>query len=517
MFGLENHREAGIIEADNAVIRKPPRPMPELFDYLGAGEKQQTESLAQLVVPDINHRGGNESLRNERADIFRYLRTFLLSSINQPNDGIYTEKGFGLSKRPFMMPTGMTQSWLTGKEPVTGEFRFGEQYRWDSWPYVKLLNLLNARHIARDQIMNLVDVQQRFHRIPNALTTDFLSHPQPPLEAYMILDQLKAGDADDGWVRQAWKAVRNDLLLEWFDSNSGRVNPRQYEPIVKKFQTKLARYVSVHFHSCLVGCQAGTDHTILTAEYGEEFLPVQLNCLLYGECQELSEYYHDIGDERQSQKFKEQAEYIKSEMNRLMWVKDGEWAGFRNFSIVDSKAEKLHGGIRVTGKIRTDDLTAEIFPLFTGLADPEQAYVILDNLKRYQGDIGLATTVHRPGDQLDMGIKKYWNLQWEQNAWPPLMMIVVDGLNRYAEKLHDNKFHEFAVELQINWVKALEHSFRNPPKGNMPCFYEKMPYDSHQILESSYYGNLPGFGWTLSSYAVFLNNLVKEGYGNILH
>jgi neutral trehalase len=176
----------------------------------------------------------------------------------------------------------------------------------------------------------------------------------------------------------------------------------------------------------------------------------------------------------------------------------------------------------VSGIIHTDDLSAEIFPLYVGLADNNQSKIIFENLQMYLGDIGLATTRHRPGDELTMDVEKYYQCQWELNAWPPLMMVAVEGLERYYEKLKAEndpdceKFKQLSIQLQAQWVNALDYRFDHPDPGKKSVFYEKMPHKSTQLIKKGEYGNLPGFGWTLASYVTFLNNLVTQGCTQLL-
>jgi neutral trehalase len=199
-----------------------------------------------------------------------------------------------------------------------------------------------------------------------------------------------------------------------------------------------------------------------------------------------------------------------------MWVEPGKFEkcpidtrrhhGFRNYAW---KTEQ---------PIAYGDLSAEVFPLFVGLATLDQAIRTMKNLKRYyEGDIGLASTslMLRIGGPLasePLG----WTAdkcQWEVNAWPPLMMIAIEGLRRYGDKEsnpdipdeHRSAFTEYAQELEKKWVAWLESYFKKHKR-----FSEKTPFDSAVPLSEGFYGNLPGFGWTIASYVTCLQRLAKE-------
>ena len=53
--------------------------------------------------------------------------------------------------------------------------------------------------LAIAQLNNLAEVFESFGRIPNALTTWFLSHAQPPLEIFGVFDLLDGGVAPGPW------------------------------------------------------------------------------------------------------------------------------------------------------------------------------------------------------------------------------------------------------------------------------------------------------------------------------
>jgi neutral trehalase len=492
-----------------------PESDPQHYSFLGATPLDRALTIGRAIIPDGHDPYEAERLRIMRLDIFRYITSFLEKSTFPANLDVTGEKGIGLSARPFLAPTGMTrQDVEKNTTKVIGSFRFAEQYRWDSLFQIQLLLQVGASELALALLMNLVDVQAKFHRIPNALTTDFLSHPQPPLETFMALELLKAGvdSTQSSWLDQTMNAVRADLLTEWLDFNSGRINPRQYEPLQAIHDSVLSRYTSVHFHSLLVGCQDGKDHNRLNADRGEHYLPVQLNCLLYAECHALHLYYAGQGNAKDAQLFGTLAQKIKEDMNRLMWVADGEWAGFRNYAIVDAEEDNKTGSQRVSGVIHTDDLAAEIWPLYTGLATPAQAKVLLRNIEqRYQGDIGLPATspLRRNHDDLRHDLDQHWSLQWELNAWPPLMMVAVAGLQNYSQQPGD-EFDQLAIKLQLQWVRALEQFFFHTPVTMQHYFPEKMPYRKDEEVQEGVYKNLPGFGWTLASYVQFMHNLADR-------
>ena len=501
---------------------------PKLYRFLGRGRKKQAHRIANLLIPDSHPNA--KILRDNRKDIFQYIVDFLRNStlkvkLNQP-----IGKGMNLAKYPYLAPTGLTEKSLghdkiipayeLTDEDTIGDFRFQEQYRWDTYFQNKLLKLIGGNQVAIHQLMNLVEVFKRYGRIPNALSTEFLSHPQPPFEALAAMDfeelrndkSIKPRD----WYKQVMETVEQDLVTEWWDYGSGRIHPRQDKAFHALFGDYLTRYVSVHFHPLLAGCQDGKDHHWITAHFGENYLSVQLNCLVWANVNRVKAYYASLP--KQSKKTRQKVETysqisqeLKAQINQWMWVDSGKYRGFRNCSFDLKKQE--------TAAILYGDLSAEIFPLFVGLATEKQAQITMENLKAYyEGDIGLATTSPRLRDDKILSAPDGWSpdsLQWEVNSWGPMMIVAVEGLLKYGKGDPESEFTKFAVSLQQKWVAALEALFyQHDERGQQLFFREKMKFQKDEDVEMSegYYSNLPGFGWTIASYALFLNNLAKENH-----
>jgi hypothetical protein len=333
---------------------------PDLYGFLGEDEETQAVSIANRIIPGDGKDA--RDLRQERLDLFRYIVRFLHRSTLQAPYHAPIGKGLNLARRPFIAPTGMASA-----DREDGAFCFQEQYRWDTYFQNKLLILIGAREIAKDQLLNLVDVFRDYQRVPNALTTDFLSHPQPPLEAYAAADLLAAGEAPGPWYDDVMRMVEQELLTEWWDYGSGRINPRQNQDMAAAFGQYLTRYTSVHFHSLMAGCQDGKDHNWVTSAYGEQFLPVQLNALIWGNLGRLIEYYR-TRDPRRAQMYVDARQVMKDSLIDTFWVDGGlygrQWAGWRNRSLKGAQGHILYG-----------DLMAELCPLFVGLMEDDPARV----------------------------------------------------------------------------------------------------------------------------------------------
>lgn len=477
--------------------------VPQIYDKLGSTLQEQAQTLASLILPGNDY----QKERQDRQEIFEYIVLFLHRSTFQAPLNSFIGKGQNLAKRPYLAPTGFRTTNPDGEE-LPDFFYFAEQYRWDTYFHNVLLKLIGFSDVATGQLLNLVDVFNQYQRIPNALTTEFLSHPQPPMEA-LSAHQLCASDQKKpSWFSPLMHTVEAELFTEWWDFKSGKVYPRQTQEFVSQFGPYLSRYVSIHMHPLLVGCQDGKDHSWINAYYGEYYLPVQLNCLLLKNVELLTNFYTtDQPDAEKAQFYQTAQEEMRSRMQELFWVESGRWRGFRNYSIGTSEIP--------AGPILYGDLSAEIFPLLVGLATPEQAHITLENLQRfYEGDIGLASTSPqlRAGGSIPDSPTGY-EFQWELNAWPPMMMLAVEGLQNYSQNPGD-AFDSYAQKLQKQWVQWIEQEFmsskNDPTHHGQPAMHEKAPYTSSMEVKPGYYGNLRGFGWTVASYLTFLRNLGQQ-------
>lgn len=492
MKSIETLRQQTSGKARNAQV---PAQCPELYQFLGETVIEQAMTMAERVIPgDIE---AAQAARTTRREIFEYIAHYFHRSTLKLDYLAPIGKGLNLAHRPFLTPSG----------PAGGEeFTFAEQYRWDTYFQNRALILIGAYDIARDQLLNLVDAFDTFGRIPNALTTDFLSHPQPPLEAMAVYDLLQASYTVDEWSHAMMRVVGQDLVQEWWDYRTGKKNPRQSADFVATYGHHLTRYTSIHFHPLLASCQDGKDHNWINAYYGENYLPVQLNAILYANLGYLADYQQNhLGNSELAATYRELQAALRADFQHYFWVDAGKWRGFRNYSIEKD----------ATGKILYGDLAAEIFPLFVGIATPEQAEVTRQNLwDYYRGDYGLAATSEelRAGGSLETA-PPGWEFQWELNCWSPLMLIAVEGLLRYSES-NDDLFFRDATTYQENWLRWAENEFWNAPPTERG-FHEKGPYDSHVQVEPGFYGVLQGFGWTIATYLTFLHRLAQQGQLNI--
>lgn len=456
---------------------------PDLFSFLGSGVEERSQNLAKRVIEGE----GKEVVdaRKNRKTIFEYIVKFWERSLLEVPFGADVGYGVNLAKRPFLTPSGPAKD---------EEFTFGEQYRWDTFFQNRGLIIAGGYNLAVDQLLNLADVFEIYHRIPNALTSVFLSHAQPPLEIIAVEELIQTVPMGE-WYHKVMRIIEQDLLTEWLDTDLSKLHLRQSKEMTEKYGW-LTRQTRMHFHSLLAGCEDGKDHNWITARFGHNYLPVQLNSIIFMIINGLHKYYANSvagNDLERSKLYEKLKEEWTHDFQMCFWQPDGKWQGFCNYSIEPGNE----------GRILYGDLSAQIWPLYAGIATAEQAKVVANNLENYYaGKFGLATTSKtlREGSWLSQPPEGSWAFQWEYpNVWPPLMFVAVEGLKKY-------NFVEQAYGYEKRWVEHAENEFKR-----LNGFAEKYIFSSDEQVEEGYYGNIEGFGWTIGVYLHFLQDLNKNG------
>jgi alpha,alpha-trehalase len=152
-------------------------------------------------------------------------------------------------------------------------------------------------------------------------------------------------------------------------------------------------------------------------------------------------------------------------------------------------------------------------PLWAGLATPEQARRMLEQLPRFETKYGLTITDkeslahsinlshiqkrYRPAIE-DIIMPKQWDYP---NIWSPLEYLTVIGLLRYG-------FIDDARRIMENSLKAHAALFRK-----YHTFSEKINGETGDISNSFHYAHQPGFGWTNSVFYRYIQILDSMNSG----
>ena len=393
-----------------------------------------------------------------------------------------------LTRQPAVPPDYSSLLFVPEPYAVPGG-RFREFYYWDS--YFTMLGLIPDGHLdtARDLVDDFSYMLREYGHIPNGARTYYLSRSQPPM--YYLMVGLLTSDPTDAWSQhlqdlereyaywmqgatglQPGMAQRNvvempdgSLLNRYWDAaDTPRDESYRNDVLIARASHRPAAQV---YRDLRAAAESGWDFSSrwlgdgrhLTTIRTTDIVPVDLNSLLYGLEQAISQGCHAHHDSACERRFAERARRRRQAMDRYLW--DAQAGYFMDYDWQQGR--------------RTGELSAAtLYPLFTGVADIRQADAvggITQTRLLEQG--GIVTTNITSGQQWDA-----------PNGWPPLQWIAVMGFRRYDQPA-------LAHEIARRWLATVQRVF-----GNTGKLVEK--YDVEHTLPGGG-GEYPlqdGFGWT---------------------
>lgn len=354
---------------------------------------------------------------------------------------------------------GLPKPYIVPSSRSNAGFSFKESYYWDSFFIAQ--GLFGTRHkkLAGDMLENLIYLQRRFGIIPNGNRFYFLSRSQPPFLTTYILQVYHHLRKSKKWLSRAMAAAESEYLQVW--TNSEHPNNRVV------FQG-LSRNYDINLESSLAEAESGWDMTPRFGNQCLDYLPVDLNALLYKYEKDFENANRILERQQDALMWAKRAYRRKVTMNKLMWDdKSGMYFDYNYKQGDKSLVWSL----------------AAYFPLWAGMVNEAQAKMLVKNLSKFQFQGGLATTT---ADAVASTNER--SLQWEYpNGWAPLQWIAVEGLVRYG-------FREEADLVVRTWISANLAMFKKHQS-----LFEK--YNVVKVGSSPKAGLYPaqeGFGWTNS-------------------
>lgn len=349
--------------------------------------------------------------------------------------------------RPYFVPSA------TGSEG----FGFEELYYWDTVFIARAFIGTERHELARGLAENLLSLIQRYGMVPNGSRSYLTSRSQPPLLT-SFLWQLYEFDKDPRWIGEGMDIAKNEYRRIWLGTA---------QPNWRMVHEGLSRYYDTNLLHELAEAESGWDMTNRFDRRCLDFLPVDLNSLLYKyerdfEAAARIHRYFDEADE-----WARRAQKRAKTMSRLMW--NEEKGGFFDY---DFRAGKQ-------GSVWS---LAAYYPMWAGLASRKQARALVSQLGRFEFSGGLSTTAATPKTHHQMPE------QWAYpNGWAPLQLIVIEGLERYG-------YHEEARRIARKWLRVCLDEFLS--KGEFAEKYNVV-HPKRPPVEGVY-PSQTGFGWTNS-------------------
>jgi alpha,alpha-trehalase len=354
---------------------------------------------------------------------------------------------------------GLPKPYLVPAYEEGHEFDFNEMYYWDS--YFMAIGLLDASHkeLVTGMLENLLSLQKRLGIIPNASRTYLTGRSQPPLLTTFIFEVYDRFGLSNKQLKEAIAVAKNEYQSVWM----GTVKPN-----ARLVYQGLSRYYDINYLHDLAEAESGWDMTPRFNRKALNYLPVDLNALLYKYEMDFARAERIFGDKREAAKWENAALHRKETMDKLMW------SNIRGMYFDYNYVKERRGSV---GSL------AGFYPLWSGMADDKQAKQMVKALRRFEQRGGLATT---DSQQLNQMVPGKMPTQWAYpNGWAPLHYIIIKGLQRYD-------YHADAERIARKWLKTNLDWF-----NRHGVFLEK--YNVVQPDKPPMKGVYPsqtGFGWT---------------------
>ncbi|HEX8182622.1 MAG TPA: trehalase family glycosidase [Candidatus Saccharimonadales bacterium] len=355
---------------------------------------------------------------------------------------------------------GVPHPYLVPSFTEDAGFDYNELYYWDSFFMVQGMIDKDHKKLVMGILEDLLHLFERFRVIPNASRMYLMGRSQPPFLTTFIFDVYQAYDPGDEWLARAIEIAKEEYAIVWMGIK---------KPNERLVHNGLSRYYDINYLHDLAEAESGWDMTPRFGRKALNYLPVDLNALLYKYEMDFARAARIYGDKRDAIRWEQAADARKRSMNDLMWDK------VRGL-YYDYDYKRLKRG--------SISSLAAYFPMWAGMVTEAQAKQMVRALRKFENKGGLATTDALPlGQQLTPGSLP---TQWAYpNGWAPLQFIVIQALERYG-------YHDDARRIAMKWLKTNLNWFN--ANG---VFLEKYHVvNPEKPPVKGVYPSQTGFGWT---------------------
>lgn len=368
---------------------------------------------------------------------------------------------------------GLPKPYLVPAQEEGREFDFNELYYWDS--YFIAQGLLNGKNeeLVKGILEDLLSLFKRFRVIPNASRTYLTGRSQPPLLTSFIFDVYNVYQPSLSWLKQAMTLAEEEYHTVWL----GTVKPN-----ARLVHQGLSRYYDINMTHDLAEAESGWDYTPRFNRHCLNYLPVDLNSLLYEYEMDFARAAKLFDDRAAVKKWQKAASDRKKAMDALMW--DKVRGVYRDYNYVKGRRSSVLS-------------LATFYPMWVGMVDDARAKQLVKALRRFEQKGGLSTT-----DSVPMGnyVPGAMPVQWAYpNGWAPLHYIVVKALQRYG-------YHDDARRIAMKWLRTNLKWFNE--HGVFIEKYNVVNPDRHPL--KGVYPTQTGFGWTNAIFERFCQEFVDN-------
>ena len=422
--------------------------------------------------------------------------------------------------------------------------RFNEMYGWDSYFIIRGLVQEGRIDLAKGMVENFFFEIEHYGALLNANRTYYLTRSQPPFLTSMILSvydaQKAAGRENREWLAKSYEyAVRDHALWTQAPHLAGSTGLSRYYdfgdgPAAESVKDETGHYREVVSYilahpevdrellvpkapgqtspltvgatysvqvcdsastsakpECNVSTEvalsfdfykgdramreSGFDISFRFGPYGagtHHYAPVCLNSLLYKSEKDLEQMSTILGRKGEAEEWRQHAMKRKELIQKYLW--DSERGLFFDYDF-EQQARSTY------------EYVATFYPLWTGIATPEQARSVVQHLGRFEQPGGLVTSPYQTGGQ--------WDFPY---AWAPNQLLAIEGLRRYG-------FEEDANRLSYRFLSMVIENFLRD--GTIREKYDAVTRSSETQVTAGYHMNIVGFGWTNGVFLALLHAL----------
>jgi alpha,alpha-trehalase len=366
---------------------------------------------------------------------------------------------------------GVPKPYLVPSYAEGHEFDYNELYYWDS--YFMIQGMLDEEHkeLVMGILEDLISIFKRFSIIPNGSQMYYLSRSQPPFLSSFIFDVYTAYDLDEAWLKGMINVAKQEYQTVWMGSR---------KPNARQVYRGLSRYYDFNYLHDIAETESGWDMTPRFNRHALNYLPCDLNALLFKYEMDFARASRIFGDKADATRWEEAAEARKRTMDELMW--DAGRGLYYDFNYVKERRGNVSS-------------LASYYAMWAGMADGTQAAAMVKALKRFEQKGGLATTDSLP---LQNYVPGSMPTQWAYpNGWAPLQFLVVKGMQRYG-------YNEDARRVATKWMT-----------NNLNWFNEHNEFiEKYNVVApekppaKGVYPSQTGFGWTNAVFERFCQEFV---------
>ena len=212
------------------------------------------------------------------------------------------------------------------------------------------------------------------------------------------------------------------------------------------------------------------------------YAPVCLNSLLYKYEKDMAHFATLLDRRADAAMWEKRAATRRDAVNKYLW--DATKGLYEDYDFS-------------TGQPSSYNYISTFYPLWAGLASPEQAKAVAQHLSLFEHDGGVAMSDDASGTQ--------WDLPF---GWAPTNWLAVSGLERYG-------YAADAARVATKFMTTVRQNFLLD--GTMREKYNVVSGSANVQVAAGYKSNVVGFGWTNGVYLMMKDLVEHPSTAQTLH